>query len=231
MWKTRCALGCSSSTNCFSTISIGAAEDLVAPESRDAYYAQEKPAIEDFKVTGIAWADNFATADLTMLSKVKMRSVRLGEFDENVPYASHWKFESGQWFWYLPKVSVRETPFGVMKVNADVAEKSNVDLKSMIAKGPTAKTLQQGVGADRASVQLIGNKTQEVKIENKLPGPVTLSTQIVSGTGFDAALRDSDLAGNGKTRLVISRRARGRIQAGQAGRAGPAHRTGFADNG
>lgn len=183
-----------------------AAEELVAPESRDTYYVNEKPTIEDFRVEGISWEDNFTTANLTMVSKTKIRSPRVGEYEENVPYASHWKFENGQWYWFIPRVTVRETPFGVMKVDPGVAEGSGMDLKAMIAKGPTEKDVQRGVDADRMEVKLNGNKSQEIKIENKLPGRVTLSAEIVSGSGFDVTLRDSGLDGSGKTRLIISRR-------------------------
>jgi len=183
-----------------------AAEDLIDPDSRDAYYVNEKPSIEDFRVEGISWEDNFTTANLTIVSKTKIRNPRVGEYEENVPYSSHWKVENGQWFWFIPKVTVRQTPFGVMKVDPGVAAGSGMDLKAMIAKGPTQKDLLQGVGVDRAEVHLTGNKSQEVKIENKLPGRVSLRAEIVSGAGFDVALRDSGLEGRGKTQLFVSRR-------------------------
>ncbi len=183
-----------------------AAEDLVDPDSRDAYYVNEKPSIEDFQVEGISWEDNFAAANLTIVSRVKIRSPRAGEYEEKVPYSSHWKLENGQWFWFIPKVTVRQTPFGVMKVDPGVAAGSGMDLKAMIAKGPTQKDVLQGVDTDRTEVHLTGNKSQEVKIENKLPGRVSLRAEIVSGAGFDVTLRDSGLEGRGKTQLFVSRR-------------------------
>lgn len=182
-----------------------AAEELVAPESRDQYYAEEKPAIEDFKIESIAWDDNFTKANLTMASTMKLRTARLGEYPQQVPYLSHWILQNGQWMWYIPKVTARQTPFGTMHVNPNSPGAKDVDLKDLIAKGPTEKDLALAIVADRSHLELKNGAHQEIKLKSSLPGPVKLKAQIISGSGFEAFLKSSDLEPHGKTELIVSR--------------------------
>jgi hypothetical protein len=182
------------------------AEGMVAPESRDTYYAGEKPAIEDFAIDAVSWQDGFKKANVSMVSTTKMRRPITGEYEVKVPYASHWVLEKGIWWWYVPVVSSRSTPFGPMKVDPNLASNSGIDLKAMIAKGPDAAAVAHAVHVDKTKVTLVENGSATVLIENTLAGPVKLVSQVLSGSGFDAVLQDSQLSASGKTQLTISRR-------------------------
>ena len=183
------------------------AERLVAPESRDAYYEQEKPALKDFAITGVVWSDKGEKADVNLVSLVTLRRPLIGAFDVRVPYASHWTFEHGQWMWYVPHVFKRQTPFGVMKVDPDAAKESGVNLAAMIAKGPSQQELLTGVKVSSEKLTIPEGKgnTGSVTLENTLPGIVRLSTDTGSTVGITAELSQSSLGLKDKGTMTIRR--------------------------
>ncbi len=183
------------------------AERLVAPESRDAYYEQEKPALKDFAITGVVWSDKGEKADVNLVSLVTLRRAFIGAFDVRVPYASHWAFEHGQWMWYVPQVFERQTPFGVMKVDPDAAKESGVNLAAMIAKGPSSRELMEGVKASSLRLTIPKEKgaAGSVTLENTLPGIVSLAMDTTAAGGMTVELSRVSLGLKDKGTLTIRR--------------------------
>ena len=183
------------------------AERLVAPESRDAYYEQEKPSLKDFAITGIVWSDKGEKADVNLVSLVNLRRVLIGTFDVHLPYASHWELEHGQWMWYVPHISERQTPFGVMRVDSDAAKQSGVNLAAMIAKGPSSREILLGVRASSLKLTIPREKggSGSVILENTLPGLVSLSLDYTAGIGITAELSRVSLGLGDKGTLTVRR--------------------------
>ena len=183
------------------------AERLVAPESRDTYYAQEKSVIKDYAITGVNWEKDFQKAEVQLTSQVTVRHAMMGQFDVRVPFASHWMLENGHWMWYIPTVYSRETPFGTMKVDQNAAQQSGMDLQAMVAKGPDAAKVQEGVKVDKNRITIpegVGNKGT-VTVENTLPGVVRIYTQIISTVNLEATLSQTHLGLGDKATLTIRR--------------------------
>ena len=184
-----------------------AAEKMVAPESRDAYYAQEKPELKDFTLTSVKWEKGFQKADVNFTSEVAMRRAIVGQFDVRVPFSSHWVLEHGLWMWYIPKVTVRDTPFGKMRVDESTAKQSGLDIDAMIAKGPKAEELRNAIKVSASKVTIpagVGNSAT-VTVENTLPGVVHIYTQVISTAGVVSELSKHDLGLGDKAELKIQR--------------------------
>jgi|SRR5277367_940706 len=183
------------------------AERLVAPESRDAWYSSEKPAILDYHVSEVKWGKDFRTAEVSMTSQTRVRRATLGEITLNLPFTSHWVLEGGKWWWYVPKVYERRTAFGTMRVNAESAERSGVNLQEMIAKGPKAAEVAGGVKITKASLKIgleMGASDGTV-LMNTLPGEVNLTVNVPPGSGISAELTKTVLAYGGKATLIVRR--------------------------
>jgi hypothetical protein len=93
-----------------------------------------------------------------------------------------------------------------MKVDPNVAEGSGINLKEMIAKGPSAAAISQSLHVSSTHIKLGDNGPATIVVENTLSGKVKLAVQVFSGSGFDAALNERELGPSAKTQLVISRR-------------------------
>jgi hypothetical protein len=184
------------------------AEQMVLPESRDAYYTSEKPRILDFKVKKIDWDAGFQSATVEMSSNIMARRATIGAFKVDSGYLSHWKLDKGEWFFYYPQVTERQTPFGVMKVNPTLASQSGMNLDQELAKGRAelASVKERTFAADKTAVTLPTNNSSEtIVLTNLLPGPIRVAFVRSSGSGFDVLLTDANVGPKGEAHLKIYR--------------------------
>lgn len=190
------------------------AEQIVAPESRDYYYDNEKPRITDFDIQAISWEEGHQKANVTLVSNFKLRTPR-GEYSTKLPYVTHWEFKDGEWWWFFEKESIRPSAFGPMRVNPELAKKSGINISEMIAKGPKPAQFAVTVKADQTAIRMSdASEPKRVTLSSTFPGTVKLSARVLSGTGFDVELKAGELAVNGKTELVVTRREGQPFQAG-----------------
>ncbi|HCC55746.1 MAG TPA: hypothetical protein DEQ47_00500 [Solibacterales bacterium] len=180
-------------------------EALVAPESRDDYYAGDKPDILDYRVEGVQWLEGGKKANVTMVSKVHTRHIKTGDEINEVPYASHWELVKGTWYWYLPHVNRRVTAFGQMKVDPEKAAQSHLNLKELIRKGPDMAELMNGVRAGATTVELDqeAGASASVVLTNKLPGTVDLVLAPPIGVGFTSTLSAETLKSGEQATLTL----------------------------
>ena len=90
------------------------AEALVAEDTKDYFYDGNKPHYLSFELVSIKYSDDFQKAEA--LVKVEQR-VLLPGFDGKpmiFPIPSFWKLENGEWYWYVDKEKMYDTPFGRM---------------------------------------------------------------------------------------------------------------------
>lgn len=181
-------------------------EAMVAPESREEYYAGDKPEILDFHVDAIQWLDGGKQANVTMVSKVLTRHIKSGDQIDAVPYASHWKLIDGVWYWHIPHVSRRVTSFGPMHTDPEKAARSHMDLKEMIRKGPDMEQLMNGVQAPADHLELDSKTgaTATMVLTNKLPGTVELALAGPIGVGFTATLSAETLKAGEQATLTVT---------------------------
>ena len=182
-------------------------EKLIAPDSRDDYFAGEKPEILDFEIQSIHWTKGFTQANVTMVSKVHTRRAMAGDQVNTVPYASHWKLVKGKWYWFVPHVNDRATAFGNMHIDQKEIEKHQMDLKKMIQNGPTAQDLMHAVKPDRTEVVLKrdSREPQLVHLVNTLSGPISLRMVAPQNQSFTASLSKNQLGPKEEVVLTVTR--------------------------
>jgi hypothetical protein len=148
------------------------AEGLVATESKDYYYNQDKPDIKSFRIEKVELSADGKSAKVTAILNKILRAPQLGAQEFPMPYTSDWKLEDGEWMWYFIPTDYIDTPFGKWGVNR--TDGGAISLPpGMPAR---AESLNALVSVDRTSVELTAGSTraETVTISNKLPGTVSI---------------------------------------------------------
>jgi hypothetical protein len=182
------------------------AEQLIAEESKDDFYVLSKPELHGYKIGNIEYSDNFAKAKVVIVGSMPVLLPMAGGKVMDMPFASFWKIEKGQWCWYYNKEAARHTPFGDTKLPTD----STGPKPTALPTGPnvTIASLQSALKIDRTHIELSGSKPETIKVTNTLPGLASLSIQCpykpLAETGIIAAFDKSELKGNETAVLTIA---------------------------
>jgi len=155
------------------------ADQYVAEDSKDTFFAANKPACLAFSIDKIIYSENFTKAKVTVLCKQRVMAPGFPAMPMDVPLPDTWKVENGQWYWYLDLSAGRETPFGHWKPAPEATPEGAVDPRAALANAPTVETLVKSVQADKQMVQLNAKEysTDQVLIANKMPGVIKLSLE------------------------------------------------------
>jgi hypothetical protein len=181
-----------------------AADRFVAEDSKDTYIAMTKPRIKGFDIVRIDYSENFTKAEVALLCP--------GEWYMNgqkitvkMPIHDLWKFEDGQWLWYVvPEKNVLHTPFGTIhKSDAEVAD--NRELPALKDPQAAARAILSMVTLDRNHVTLRINRkdSAQVLIKNAMPGSIELQESHPQVKGFRVTLDKKTLAANETAKLVL----------------------------
>ena len=178
------------------------AEALIADDTKDYYYSVGKPTITKFGLQEIRYSDNFTRAIAIVLctQKVAQPGFPMGEWA--LPIPSLWKYENGNWYWYINQKEVM-TPVGIVEKVGDAPAVPGAATGGALAKGfAQVPSLEPGkVAADKKAVTLEGGKTETVTIVNGSPGAVRLfmPTQL----GLDLKLEPGMLSEGEKAVLSV----------------------------
>ena len=176
------------------------AEQYVAEDSKDYYYAMQKPRYLSFEIRSISYSDEFTKAKAMIAGEM---NINLPEFQNKpmkIPFMTYWKVVDGQWFWYVEPDSAKVTPFG--KMNPGSAKPTPSDA-SDLSKGPDVAALWKQVQADKKLVQLKGHEasSEQVTISSQFPGPVVLEIHAPRVAGLDVKLDRTELKTGEKATL------------------------------
>lgn len=189
------------------------AEQLVAEDSKDGFYAAGKPDIKDFSIGDIAYSDGYAKAKVTVVAKMLMTFMGMAAAKMmDVPFPSYWKLENGKWCWYIFNDPNRMTPFG--KINPQ-STSATAD-PSMAFRPVDLSAIATAVKADRTAVKL-GDGEEKVIISNSLPGAVTLALDEKKYPGIEAKLDKAELKAGEKAVVTLratSTSGRSRVMVG-----------------
>ncbi len=182
------------------------AEQLVAEESKDDFYALSKPELHGFKIGNIEYSDNFTKAKAVVVGAMPVLLAWAGGKIMDMPFASFWKIENGKWCWYYNKEASRHTPFGDVKTPPDTGGVKAAAMPTM----PTISiaALQSALKLDRTHVELSASQPQTLRVTNTLPGLASLSitcpTKALSETGISASFDKTELKGNETAVLTLT---------------------------
>lgn len=180
------------------------AEQYVAEDTKDFFYASNKPKYLSFEIRSIDYSGEFTRAKATVVAEMQVPMPQLAGKTMKMPFASYWKVEKNDWFWYVDQAQLRSSPFGQMRPGPPVSGAGAPGIPSAMPSADEAtKELWSKVKLDRQVLDLSPGGSGGVSISNGMPGPISLS---VEGTpaGVTASLEHTDLAAGGKSVLTVS---------------------------
>jgi hypothetical protein len=145
------------------------AEQVVAEDSRDAFYNAEKRQYYSFDIANVTYSDNFTKAEVITTIELDWSNPRIGKVRVKPPLKTTWKLENGEWWWYTIPRKEWETPFGTMKPGEDP-----VHGKLRVWVDPA--TVLKGVQIDKSEFRLSSFEpsSAQAEVTNTLPGDITL---------------------------------------------------------
>ncbi|HEV2446242.1 MAG TPA: hypothetical protein VGS58_09985 [Candidatus Sulfopaludibacter sp.] len=148
------------------------ADQYVAEDSKDVFFAAEKPHYGGFQVTKITYTDNFTKATVITACKTEM-FFHGHKMPVTMPAVSHWKMDNGEWFWYYVKAAEMDSPWGMMKPGPP-GEGSSVVARIPTDPMAAARNILARVVLDRNAVTVDQTKasTQEIHLKNGMLGAI-----------------------------------------------------------
>ncbi len=182
-----------------------AADEFVAEDSKDAFFAMEKPRCRAFAIGNITYSENFTRAVAVVACDTEMLMPMMGRVAVKMPIRSQWKSVDGQWVWYVDPVSEQRvsTPMGLGKPGPARAGGGSVGAP---AAPVDLETVSTSVKADRETVTFDPSAagTEKVVVTNRLPGEVALSLKPAQLDALDLKL-DRDKLGQGQSAVLSIR--------------------------
>src|ERR1700722_9043066 len=83
------------------------AEQLISEDSKDNFYVLSKPELHGYKIGNIEYSENFTKAKAVIIGAMPVLLPMAGGKIMDMPFASFWRIENGQWFWYYNKEASR----------------------------------------------------------------------------------------------------------------------------
>jgi len=176
------------------------AENLVAEESRELFYAMPKSKITEFRLDRMEFAEDFQSAKLAVATP--LISPFLGGSKILFPMTNKWKLLDGQWFVVFEK-RPPITPFGPMGSSAPSSSS-----KPESFQRPTLEAVSGG--AVRLEPQSLSfpakgqEKTERtVVISNSMPGALSLEIEGPALPGIELQLSAKTLPASGRVTLQV----------------------------
>ena len=176
------------------------ADLLVAEDTKDFYFASNKPKYLGFEIQRIDYSEGFTRAKATILCEQYVMMPGFTDKPLKVPTPSTWKLVDGQWYWYVDQNAVRQSPFGVMQPGTGAPSR----LPS-IPSGKDLAFIFTQVKADKSVISLKPGVEEQVTLTNSAHGQVSLE---LTGTlpGVEVKLDRMNLAAGEKAVLTLRAR-------------------------
>ncbi|MCU1236292.1 MAG: hypothetical protein JWP63_4259 [Candidatus Solibacter sp.] len=178
------------------------AEEMVAEDTRDFFYTQNKPKYLSCEITKIEYSDNFTKASSVVTCERYIMMPGFSDHPMKVPGTNTWKIENGKWMWYVDQDSLLNTPFGRMKAG-DFPKNGPAPAPPSLSNIPTTGDfLMNQVKMEPQSVELKEGESAKVTITSAAPGSVDL---VVNGKlgSVEAKLDDAKVKSMGKAILTV----------------------------
>ncbi len=181
------------------------ADQVVAEDSKDNFFAMQKPRVLSFEIAKIEYSDSFQRAKVTVNCEEDMIMMGAGSVRLKMPRSSDWKLQNGEWFWFFDPNAVRETPFGPMKYLTNGAVDPSAPTQLSIPQGPSPKDIRSGIKLDKMEVSLQAKEpsSDTVTVSNSLPGWVTLVLQVPDLPGFQVTADQKNIGAGQQAHITF----------------------------
>ncbi|HEY1341459.1 MAG TPA: hypothetical protein VGF59_28305, partial [Bryobacteraceae bacterium] len=161
------------------------AEALVAEDTKDLYYSQNKPKYLSFEIARIIYSDNFTKAAATVMCEQIIMFPGFAGKPMKVPTNSTWKLENGKWYWYIDPAVLRRFPFGPAAgseaaktaaaggANPTAPAGATSPLPSFSSIPTSADFVLHKLKADKQEIELAGSEPVTVTLTNTATGPMS----------------------------------------------------------
>jgi hypothetical protein len=179
------------------------ADQVVAEDSKDRFFAMQKPRYKGFEITRIRYTEDFTKATALVTCDTEMPLLNGQRIPVKRPIGSQWRLEDGEWVWFVvpPEQGQKQTPFGMMTTNEPggagrLPINAGGDLPSMIDK----------VRVNKNELLFASDAPGEdsIEIHNGMDGVIRLSISAQAFGGLTLKLADEEVRPNQKTKLLVS---------------------------
>jgi len=174
------------------------AEELVAEDTKDYFYINNKPHYLSFEIGKIDYTDGFTKAKALITVEMAIMLPGFNGKVMKIPSPSYWKLVDGKWYWYLDTAMKNASPMGEMKPGPPVAGAAPV--MPMIAA--STEELYAQVKADKSAVAVTPGSSDQIVITNSMTGPITVSVQ-GKINGIQAAFDHAEIKSGEKGTLTV----------------------------
>jgi hypothetical protein len=174
------------------------AEELVAEDTKDYFYVNNKPHYLSFEIGKIDYTDGFTKAKALVTVEMAIMLPGFNGKVMKIPSPSYWKLVDDKWYWYLDASMKNASPMGEMKAGPPVAGAAPV--MPMIATN--TDELYAQVKVDKSAVTVAPGSSDQIVITNNMIGPITV---VVQGkiNGVQAAFDHAEIKAGEKGILTV----------------------------
>lgn len=170
------------------------ADKLVAPDSKDHFFAAEKRQYRSFDIVKIDYSENFTKAKAVVACETEFAAFG-NRFPVKMPLPSLWKIENGDWYWYTIPTNEVQSPIGVMRPGPMPKES---EASALGVRAPPISVLREKVRIDRKQIRLKADEpgAEEIKVSNQLAGSIRLKLEMIDFPGLEVKLNREQLDPN-----------------------------------
>lgn len=175
------------------------AEELVAEDTKDYFYANNKPRYLSFEIGKIEYSDGYTKAKALVTVKMAVMFPGFNGKVMEIPSPSYWKLIDGKWYWYLDKAMMNASPFGEMKPGPPSVEAQAATMPMIPA---SLDELFAQVKVDKQTVAVKPGSAGQIVITNGMVGPIDLSVQSKL-EGIQASFDHAEIKPGEKATLTV----------------------------
>ena len=172
------------------------AEELVAEDSKDTFYATSKARHLGFEIKSVSFSPDLK--DATAVVALQMIMPITGPRPVTIPITSKWRQVEGEWYLYYPQYKpgdTVQTPFGPKKISADSARP---EILANIEKGPSLATLRTMYKVSAKELRFPssapGRITQQITVANRSTGKLSLERRTKDIKGVEMSIAPEEAA-------------------------------------
>lgn len=177
-----------------------AADEVVAEDSKDAFFAADKTRCYSFEIGSITYSENFTRATAVVTCEMDFVIPGADKVRVKAPRTTFWKVVDGQWWWYVVPKEYSDTPFGTMHSGPPKpgsAPTSPSGQPNALPRPSLSEVtaLLNPLKADKAEVRLRADKpgSDQVTVTSHLAGAVSLELHCPSFPGLEMTLDRKEL--------------------------------------
>jgi len=174
------------------------ADQVVAEDSKDDFFAIDKSKYRGFNIQTITWEENFTKA--RVLTMVDTDWFMMGRnIQAKAPQLSLWKLENGEWFWYIKS---REVVFPFARHPVPEGGGNGPDAPPM--EGVRVPRVPIGLTPEQIVLDPAKSCEGSVAVKNFMPGQITLRAETSKREGMTMHLDPKVLESQGVARLSFT---------------------------